>query len=402
LHYILIAMNVSIGSSQINDHIQATNEAVGQALIGLNNAPANLAFIFTSPEFAHSLVLKIANNLLGEIPIVGCSSLGIITNKGIFKHGFAILLLGLNQQTFFNVASVTGVNKKNSLPAGKKLGEKLLYGLKDVHRSLSLIFSDGLITEGTDLIHGLQEDLGRSFPLINISTSNNSAYQKTFQYINKELFAESCSGILFGGKFNFGFGIRHGWKPLGKMRCVTESSGNIIKEIDNLPAVKLYENYLAKDSMDLAKELQRISIFYPIGIYLEGEKEYLLRNVISIQNGESLITQGEVPQNSKIRLMISTEESRLAATAIACEEAKINLRGQKIKFVMIFDSAARLSLLGRQTSKELNVIKETFGQNTPLIGIYTYEEQAPLRSISYLGQTYFHNQSVGILAVGEQ
>ena len=48
------------------------------------------------------------------------------------------------------------------------------------------------------------------------------------------------------------------------------------------------------------------------------------------------------------------------------------------------------------------VAKEAFGENTPLIGIYTYGEQAPLKSISYLGQTHFHNQSVGILAVGEQ
>ena len=402
LHYILIAMNVSIGFSQINDHIQATNEAVGQALMGLKNEPASLAFIFTSPEFAHSLVLKITNNLLGEIPIVGCSSLGIITNKGIFKHGFAILLLSLNQQTFFNVAAVTDVNKKTSLLSGKELGDKLLYGFKDVRRSLSIIFSDGLITKEADLIHGLQENLGRSFPLIGASTSNNSAYQKTFQYVNKELFSESCCGILFGGKFNFGFGIRHGWKPLGKMRCVTESSGNIIKKIDGQPAVKLYEDYLAKDSMELVKELRRISIFYPIGIYLEGEKEYLLRNVISIKDGESLITQGEIPQNSKIRLMISTKDSRLNAAATSCKEAKMNLGTQKIKFVMVFDSAARFSLLGKQGSKELYVIKEAFGENTPLIGIYTYGEQAPLKSISYLGQTHFHNQSIGVLAVGEQ
>lgn len=402
LRYILNIMNVSLGFSQLKEHVHAANEAIGQAIIGLKNVPANLAFIFTSTEFAHPLLLKAANNLLGEIPILGCSSQGILTNKGAFKYGFAILLVSLNQQAFFNIASVKGVNKNTSLLSGEELANKLLYGFKNVRRSLSIVFSDRLITDGANLTNGLQKNLGKSFPLIGASASDDFGNQKTFQYVNNELLSESCSGILFGGKFNFGFGIKHGWLALGKIRCVTASSGNIIKEIGGLPAVKLYEDYFAKDAMELAKELRRISISYPIGIYLQGEKEYLLRNIVSIEDDGSLVTQGEVPQNSKIRLMISTEDSRLKAVIAASEEAKRNLGGQKIKFVMVFDSAARLSLLGRQNDIELGVIKEVFGKDTPLIGIYTNGEQAPLKSINYLGQTYLHNQSINILAIGDR
>jgi hypothetical protein len=100
--------------------------------------------------------------------------------------------------------------------------------------------------------------------------------------------------------------------------------------------------------------------------------------------------------------MISTEESRLAATIAACEEAKKNLGAQKIKFLIIFDSAARFLIRGKQKDTELGAIKKAFGENTPLIGVYTNGEQAPLKSINYLGRTYFHNQSINILAIGEQ
>jgi len=402
LHYILKIMNVSLGFSQLEDPVLATNEAIGQAITGLKNAPTSLAFIFTSIELAHPLTLKTANNLLGEIPIFGCSSLGVITNQGVFKHGFAILLLSLNQQTFFNVATVKDMNKKTPLLSGKELGDKLLFGFKNVPRSLSIILSDKLITQGTHLINGLQESLGKSFPLIGASASDNFENHRTYQYLNKEILSESCSGILFGGKFNFGFGIKHGWKPLGKMRYITSSSDNVIKEIDGLPAVKLYEDYFAKNTLELVKELRRISIYYPLGIYLPGEKEYLLRNIISIKDDGSLVTQGDIPPNSKIRLMISTEDSRLAATVAACEEAKRNLGSQKVKFLIVFISAARFLIHGRQNDIELCVIKEVFGENTPLIGIYTNGEQAPLKSINYLGRTYFHNQSTNILAIGEQ
>ena len=395
-------MKIGFGFSENKDHIRATNEAIGQAVVGLGKTRGNLAIIFTTIEFAHPLVLKIANNLLGEIPIFGCSSLGIITNQGIFKHGFAILLLSLSPQTFFNVAAVKDINKKTPFLSGRELGDKLLFGLKNVPRSLSIIISDQLVTEGTHLINGIQESLGKSFPLIGASASDNFQNHKTYQYLNQEMLSESCSGILFGGKFNFGFGTKHGWLALGKMRCVTSSNRNVIKEIDGLAAVKLYENYFAKNTLDLAKELQRVSIYYPLGIYLPGENEYLLRNIISIKDDGSLVTQGDVPQNSKIRLMISTQDSRLAATVAACQEAKRNLGNQKTKFLIVFNSAARFLIHGKQNNLELCVIKEAFGENIPLIGIYTNGEQAPLKAINYLGQTYFHNQSINILAIGEQ
>ena len=395
-------MKVSLGFSQFKDPILAANEAIGQAAIGLKNEPASLAFIFSTVEFAHPAVLKAANNLLGEIPIIGCCSLGLMTNQGVFNHGLAVLLVSLNQQTFFNVATVKDISKKNSQLAGKELGDKLLFGFKNVPRSLSIILSDKLITEGTHLINGLQESLGRSFPLMGASASGNLENHKAFQYLNQEIVSDSCSGILFGGKFSFGFGIKHGWLALGKMRCVTSSSGNIIKEIDGTAAVKLYEDYFSKNTLELAKELRRISIYYPLGIYLPGEKEYLLRNIVSIKDDGSLVTQGDIPQDSKVRLMISTEDSRLKAVVAACEEAKKNLGTQKIKFLIIFDSEARFSILGRQEDLELCVIKEIFGEHTPLIGIYTNGEQAPLKSINYLGRTYFHNQSINILAIGEQ
>ena len=403
MRYILTIMNVSLGFSQLQDPLQAVNEAVGEAIIRLGKIPANLAFIFTSTEFAYPLVLETANNLLKETSIFGCSSSGIITNKGAFKHGVAVLLLNLGKQTFFNLAAVKNIDNKTFNPlSGKELGNKLLYGFKNVPRSLSIILSDKLVTEGVNLINELQTRIGKSFPLIGASTSDNFAKNKTFQYLDQELLSESCSGILFGGKFDFGFGIKHGWLSLGKIHSITEASGNVIKKIDGLPAIRLYEDYFAKNATELAKELQRLSVFYPLGIYLPGEEEYLLRNIASIKDDGSLVTQGDIPRYSKIRLMISTEESRLEATASACKEAKTGLGNKKIKFVIVFASAARFSISEKQNEKELRVIKEIFGEDTPLIGIYTNGVQAPLKSINYMDQTYFHNQSTNILAIGGQ
>jgi len=139
---------------------------------------------------------------------------------------------------------------------------------------------------------------------------------------------------------------------------------------------------------------------YPIGIYLPGEEEYLLRNILSIEEDGALVFQGDVPQDSQIRLMIGTKESCLTATQQAIDEVKNGLGNHACDFVFVFDSVSRYILLGRQANKELEIIKEKLGKDIPIIGIYTYGEQAPLRAVNYQGRVYFHNQTIAILGIG--
>jgi hypothetical protein len=332
---------------------------------------------------------------------MGCSGAAVISRQGIFKHGLLLMLLKLPKDISFNAGCVKNIiETKTALGAGEELGEKLLSGFKDIRRDLGMIFTDGLMPNSTDLILGLQQRLGRSFPVVGASASDNLRFLRAYLYFNQEVFSDAACGILWGGKLNFGLGIKHGWKPLGKPRSVTKSSGNIVYEIDGAPAVNVYEEYLASDLIKLRKELKYISILYPIGIYLTGEEEYLLRNIRSIEDDGSLIFQGNVPQDSTIRLMIGTKESCLAATSQALEEAKKGLSGQPSNFIFIFDSISRYILLGRQANKELEIIKEGLEKDVPIMGIYTYGEQAPLRATSYQGQTYFHNQTIAILGIG--
>jgi len=395
-----MAIQVGIGLSTAKDLIQATKEAVNQASTNIHTDKIDLAVVFSSIEFAHTGVLKTIGSLLGSVPIIGCSSLAIISNQGVFKRGLIIMLLRLSEGVYFNVAYVKEIEKKSATAAGEELGEKLLYGFKDIRRDINVVFSDGLIQDGSGLISGLQERLGASFPLVGASASDNLSFQKTYLYFNQEVLNDAACSMLWGGKLNFGLGTKHGWKPLGKPRYITKSKGNVVDEIDNAPAVKIYEEYFNKDISGLKKDLKRISIFYPIGIYLPGEEEYLIRNILSIEGSGSLIFQGNVPQDSQIRLMIGTKESCLAATQQAVEEVKKGLLGRSLNFVLVFDSASRYMLLGRQAGQELEILKEGLGKDTPIIGIYTYGEQAPLRAISYLGRTYFHNQTITVLGIG--
>ena len=395
-----MSIQVGIGISAEKDPLRAAQDAVRQAKINIETQKIDLAIVFSSLEFAYSAVQKTVSNLVGPVTIVGCSSLAVFTRQGIFKHAIAIMLLSFPEEVSFNTACVKDISAKSTVLAGVELGEKLLSGFRNVRRDFSVILSDGLIHEGFGLLEGLQERLGRSFPLAGASTCDNLAVKKSYIYFDGEVFSDAACGILWGGKLNFGLGIKHGWKPLGKPRIVTKSSANVVYEIDGLPAATIYKEYFASDTNQLRSELKRISVFYPIGIYLPGEEEYLLRNILSIEDSGALVFQGDVPADSQIRLMIGTKESCLAATEQAIEEVKTGFGDRACNFVFVFDSVSRYILLGREAHKELEIIKQRLGKDIPIIGIYTYGEQAPLRAINYQGRTYFHNQTIAILGIG--
>ena len=395
-----MSIQVGIGLSIEKNPLHAAQLAARQALLNLKEKSASLAIVFSSVEFAQAEILAAIADILGPTPVVGCSSLAVISNQGIFRYGIMIVLFSLPEGTYLNTACVEDMDSKTSLEAGRELGDKLLYGFKNIRRDFAVIFSDGLMRDANGLFEGLQGTLGTSFPLVGGSASDNLNFKKTYIYFNQKVLEQGACGILWGGKLNFGLGIRHGWKPLGKPRQITKSVGNIVYEIDGESATNVYEEYFARDLSGLQKDSKKISILYPVGIYLPEEKGYLLRNITSIEDNGSLVFQGNVPQGSLIRLMIGTNDSCLAATKDALEEAARFLADRHVDFLLVFESVSRYRLLGKEIKKELQLIENKLGKNIPLFGIYTYGEQAPLRAINYQGKAHFHNQTVALLAGG--
>ena len=394
-----MTIRAGVGLGLGSDPLTATTDALRQAKASLNNPKIDLAIIFSAGIASYANIPKYVFEYFQGSPVIGCTGAALISKQGIIKNGVAVLLLNFPGDVHFNAGYTRDIKSKTGFQSGEDLGEKLLSGFRDVRRNLSLIFSDGIMNDESNFISGLQEKLGQSFPLVGASASDNLRFHKTEVYFNQENLNNAACGVLLGGKLNFGLGIKHGWKPLGKPHYVTKAADNALYEIDGKPAALIYEDYLAADMQKLKQELKRISILYPIGIYLPGEEEYLLRNVLRIGDNGTLLLHGEIREGNEIRLMIGNKESCLLATQQAVEEARNSLHGQTPNFVLVFDSISRYILLGRQAYREIEIIKKGLGEDTPIVGIYTYGEQAPLKAIGYHGRAYFHNQTVAILAI---
>lgn len=396
-----MALDVGIGLSTEVDPAVAVKEAARQAIKNIRYKKFSLAIVFSSLGFASSAVLKALSAQLENVPLIGCSGTPIISSQGIFKHGIIVMLLGHHEDISYSTALVNTITKASPLVAAQELGQKLLADSATMRRVLSVVFFDGLLKENSNFIDGLQQRLGTRFPLLGASASDDLHFSKTYVYYNKEAASDAACGLLLGGKINFGLGIKHGWRPLGKPRVVTKSEDNIVYAIDGKAAAMMYEDCLGLDTASLRKELRYLSVFYPVGIHLAMENEFLLRNVLSIEDNGALVFQGNIAEGSEIRLMIGTKESALEATEQACLEAKRDI-GTNIDFLFVFNSISRYILFKREAYKELEVIKNTIGRDIPIIGFYTYGDQAPLKTGTYQSKIYFHNHTIAVLAIGKQ
>jgi hypothetical protein len=390
---------VGIGTSEKKDPFLAAQEAAKIALYQIHHREISLAILFSTIHFADKRLLEGLSYSLGNVKVLGCTGAALISGNSITNYGVGLMLLS-SDKIKFGTATTHNIALKGARTAGEDFAHQALKNLGTTQRDLALIFCDGLVENGSDLLRGIKDVLGLSFPIFGCSSADNFRFFRTFQYASTGVFTDSLVGAVFSGENVFGMGLRHGWKPLGKPRPITKVQGNVIKKIDGKPAVSIYEDYFGRSREEIKKSIIGMSIYYPLGLYVPGEAEYLLRNTIRIDEDGGLVCQGDATEGAEARIMMGTKEWALDAATQAAEEAKSALAGKEIKGALIFEAVSRNKLLGRLTEKELSRIKEVLG-NVPILGIATYGEQAPLKSLEHYGETYFHNETLAILTIGE-
>lgn len=390
---------VGVGSSKHSDAFHAGREAALQAAAQTGEGAASLVLAFGSTRFDQDALLKGIRAITGDTALIGCSTAGEITAEGPAKRSVVVVAIRSDRMT-----ATTGMGSRLDA-APRQAGEDAarpgtLAKPPDPH--LFLMFPDGVSGNVAEAIRGVQDLLGLSFPIVGASAGDDLAFRQTYQYHGGTVASNRVVGALLSGPIAVGFGARHGWRPLGKPRLVTRALANVVHELDGQSAVNLYEQYFGNEAQALAREsLARMTIIYPLGMPIPDEEEYMLRNVLRITPQGNLIYAGEVPEGSAVRLMMGSKEHALAAARHAAERAMMGLGTKRPQLALVFSSASRARLFGRDAGSEIRCIQEVIGAGVPIAGFYGYGELAPLSSDRYLGHTYYHNETLVVVTLAE-
>ncbi len=398
-------IDAGVGLSLGEDaHLVGAN-AAQDALERLKGKKAEAALVFASVAYDQEKMLAGVRSVLPNAMVVGCSTAGEITQDGPAKrHSVAVMALAGESISFF-----AGVGENIAADA-RKAGAVVAGNVKKQSPNGKLdafvMLPDVLVGNGAEIVRGVLDSLGAHFPVVGGAAGDDFEFKKTFQYLNDKIYSGAVVGLGLSGKFKMGIGVKHGWIPVGLPKTVTKSTGSVLHELDGKPAVKIYEDYFgAERAEELKKEpLAKLAITYPLGMKVAGSDELLIRDPITVDANGSITCAAEIPEGSEIRLMIGSREEAIKVAKEAAVSAVQQLNGSAPKAVIIFNCIARNKLFGEHGGEEISAIQEAVGRATPLIGFYTYGEQAPLggevRNLEKCNPA-FHNETVVICVLAD-
>jgi hypothetical protein len=388
-----MAILVGVGSSKNRNTQEAVIEAAKQACQPLAEFPPSFFLVLASPSVYNQQ--EMLNTLKFKYPqtvMIGGSTSGEITTQSVDDNSLAIMAIYSDQIKF--VPGKGSDIRIDARLAGKNLAENIIKNADGQLPKTALIFPDSLSGNTMDVVRGVLDVFGQNFLMAGGSPGDDGQLKKTSQYYQNELLENSVSGVGLYGNFRFGIGVRHGWIPIGNSRKVTKAKSNILYELDNKPAIQIYEDQFGKDKVMINpnEPFGKLAITYPLGIVLVDQSEYLIRDPITVDENGAISCAAEVPEGAEVYIMIGSQEEAIQAAKNAAQRAMEEINNKTPAAAILFNCIARKKLLMNKKQEEIKAVQNIIGSNVPLIGFYTYGEIAPFKGI--VNSCFFHNETV--------
>lgn len=384
------------GSSNLDDAYEAGRHAAAAAVAPLHGRTAGLALVFTTDDYDQAAVLRGCRAITGSTGLIGCCTGGLITRQGILSAGVAVLALA-GDDLEVTLAMEPGLSARPAL-AAEGVAEQLEMRLPP-HGSgktgLALTFTDGL-TGALAMDEAIQTAttvLGPLCPLFGGAAGDSLKYDRTSLFIDDQIANDAIAMALLSISAPIGIGVRHGWDAMGQQTVITRSAANVIYELDGRPALDAYRD-LFPDQQITVENFREFTRYHPIG-FPQANGEFLVRLPLDVSPDGSIACVGMLPSHAIAHIMRGDPESLLAAARLAARRAVAALEGQEPAAAIVIDCVTRPPLLGESTSAEICAIREVLGEQTPIIGMYSFGEIA-----ADDGPVCFHNKTVAVCVIG--
>ncbi len=225
----------------------------------------------------------------------------------------------------------------------------------------------GLALDGEDFVRGVTSVAGADVALFGGLSGDDWRFTETSVFTNGGHVTPGAVVLVLDGRKVAVSGIAtSGWIGLGAEKIVTSSQGNVVRTIDNIPALDVYTRYLGIQPEDLPG----IGVEYPMLVHREDNTS-VLRAVVGVDHAtRSLVFAGTVPQFARVRFSSSPgfEVVDYAKTDLASHHE----RNPGADFLLMFSCMARHAALGPIVEEEITRAHELW--QCPLIGMFTYGE----------------------------
>lgn len=325
--------------------------------------------------------------------IVFGSSSGDISSLTVNENSITITAIEFERSTFI-------IKTSNVLDGEKQLdshlvGQKLIEQLPKENLKYTFVISEGSFINGSQLAKGMNAATNNNLLITGALCGDDARFEKTIaSYNEKPKQGEIIAIGFYGDSLEVSFSINGGWTPFGPERIVTKSKGNVLYELDNLPALDLYKKYLGEKS----KDLPGAALLYPLSVKSTKENHSIVRTILNINEEEnSMILAGDIFENSKVKLMMTNVDNIVNAAESAAINA-VELRENKAELAILVSCIGRKLVLDQRVEEEVEEVIEVVGKAPAITGLYSYGEIAP-----FIGENncQLHNQTMTVTLISE-
>ncbi len=352
--------------------------------------------MFCSPVFYKSKELfETIRVKFPDSHIIGCSTSGEILDGEVLDGSISCKVMKMERSNIKSELLVLDEFKDN-----KHLGYELSARLEKDDLKAVLVISDGLNVDGSALCLGLSENFRNNVKVIGGMAGDGQSFDKTWLVYKGKIIESGVVGVGFYGKnLEVNNSSGGGWEEFGPERIITKSSGNVLFEINDTPALDLYKKYLGDKSSDLPVS----GLFYPLQIRKSSsDTNKLVRTLLAIdEKTKSLTFAGSMPEGHYVQLMYANNDKLIQAAS----EAGANIYHPEIPMnkeqsaIFVVSCVGRRLVLGERVEEEIEAVSEAYSIDLSMIGFYSYGEIGVSTEDK---ACELHNQSITMMSLTEK
>lgn len=207
-------------------------------------------------------------------------------------------------------------------------------------------------------------------------------------FFQDRLYPAACLAVAFHG-VSMRIEVVRGWTPASPVYTVTRAEGNVLHEIDGVPAVEWYRRFFSIDGT-LAPMPDTA---YRFPLIVEGpapERQGLYRTMRTFDDPPGAVTYwGGVQTGDRVRLGMGNGHS-LVQTASQLSA------GPPPEAAILYSCVSRETVLGGMAPEEVSTIHRALG-GAALSGFFTFGEIGPTPG----GGLAFYNQTAILVLLSE-
>ncbi|MGL5112134.1 MAG: FIST C-terminal domain-containing protein, partial [Flavobacterium sp.] len=120
--------------------------------------------------------------------------------------------------------------------------------------------------------------------------------------------------------------------------------------------------------------------------------------VLSIdESNNSMTLAGDVPMNSKVQLMMASNDELVQGAFEAAKQAMKN-RVKKPQLALLVSCVGRKLVMKQRVEEEIEEVQNVIGEDVAVCGYYSYGEIAPFSESTFCE---LHNQTMTLTLISE-